>query len=51
MKWSEVFLYLVMTVCWVCGIALAKGFWMTTICVLIFPVSWVVLAQHLIGAT
>lgn len=36
-------------VSWVFGIAVAKGFWMTTACVLLAPVSWVVLASHLVG--
>lgn len=38
-----------MVVGWVCRIALVKGFWMTTLCVAVPPVAWVILAQHVMG--
>jgi hypothetical protein len=40
---------LVMVTAWVCGIALAKGFWMTAVCFVLPPVAWVLLAEHLMG--
>jgi len=50
MSWAEVFFKLVMVGGWVFGIAAAKGFWMTTLCVLFAPAAWVVLAQRLLEA-
>lgn len=49
MKMMAVFLYLLFITAWVCGVALAKGFWMTLLCAMLFPVAWVVFAQHLLG--
>lgn len=49
MNIGESILYLVIVAAWVCGIALAKGFWMTFGCVTLPPMAWVVLAQHLLG--
>lgn len=41
---------LVATVAWVSGVAVAGGFWATAGCVLIPPLSWVVLAMHIFGS-
>jgi len=49
MSAGESIVYLVIITAWVCGIAVAKGFWLTLGCVLFFPLSWVVLAEHLLG--
>lgn len=49
MSKSTNFSMLVMVTAWVCGIAVAKGFWMTAICSVLPPVAWVLLAEHLMG--
>ncbi|EXF95786.1 hypothetical protein HK44_020565 [Pseudomonas fluorescens HK44] len=41
--------WLAMVTAWVCGIALAKGFWMTVLCSVIPPVAWVLFAEHVLG--
>lgn len=38
-------LYLVLIAAWVFGVAIVKGFWMTLVCFIMPPISWVVLAQ------
>ena len=48
MKWPEVFLYTLMISAWVCGIAIAKGFWLTLGAVLLPPMAWVLLAMKLL---
>jgi hypothetical protein len=40
--------YLVLIACWVFGVALAKGFWMTALCIFVPVVSWVVVAQWIL---
>jgi uncharacterized membrane protein len=47
MSTGESIVYLVIVTAWVCGIAVAKGFWLTLGCVTFAPMAWVVLAQHL----
>ncbi|MNL72078.1 hypothetical protein D3C87_1973310 [compost metagenome] len=49
MRIGEALVYLAFVVSWVCGIAVAKGFWITVVCVVLPPVAWVLLAQHLMG--
>lgn len=44
--WPEVFFQLMMITGWVCGVAVAKGFWMMIGCVLFPPMAWVVLAMR-----
>ncbi|MBD8194390.1 hypothetical protein IFR35_23625 [Pseudomonas fluorescens] len=48
MKTGEAIVVLVSGTAWVCGMALAKGFWMTLAAV-IPPVAWVLLAEHVLG--
>ncbi|VVP63091.1 hypothetical protein PS907_00138 [Pseudomonas fluorescens] len=50
MKNGEAIVILAGGTAWVCGIALAKGFWMTAISAVLPPVAWVLLAEHLMGA-
>ena len=33
---------------WAVGVSLVKGFWMTAITAIIFPIAWVVTAQYLL---
>ena len=49
MNWPTTLLYLVMIISWVMGIAIAKGFWLTTGAIFIPPLAWVLLAQWIIG--
>lgn len=49
MRTGESIVYVTFVASWVCGIAVAKGFWVTLACVCLPPVAWVFLAQHLIG--
>lgn len=51
MNWPSAFFYLCVIVPWVCGIAASSGFWMTLASALLPPLAWVVLAQHLLGAS
>ena len=46
MKIGDALVYLAMIAAWVGGIAAAKGFWMTLGCVLVPPLSWVLLAMR-----
>lgn len=48
MKPAEAFTYFWMIITWVCGIAIAKGFWMTAACILVPPAAWVVVADYFI---
>lgn len=38
-------LYLLLIAAWAFGVAIVKGFWMTLVCFIIPPISWVVLAE------
>lgn len=49
MKTGEAMVFLLGGTAWVCGIAFAKGFWMTAVCAVLPPVAWVLLAEHLMG--
>lgn len=49
MNLAEAFTYLWMVVAWVCGIAVAKGFWITLGCVLLPPMAWIVLAERILN--
>lgn len=35
-------------VCWVAGIAVAKGFWTIVACILVPPYSWILFAKWVI---
>lgn len=45
---ATAFLYLVLIASWVGGLAVVKGFWMTIVCFIVPPISWVVLAQFIL---
>lgn len=42
------FLYLLLISAWVVGVAIVKGFWMTLVCFIAPPISWIVLAQFIL---
>lgn len=46
MRWPEAFLYTLMFGGWVCGVAVAKGFWLTLGAVFLPPMAWVLLAMR-----
>jgi len=51
MKTGDAIVFLASGTAWVCGIALAKGGWMTAVCAVLPPVAWVLLAEHLMGVS
>lgn len=48
MKWHETFLYTLMIIGWVFGIAASAGFWQTFFSFICPPYSWVVISELLI---
>ena len=42
-------IYITIIAPWICGIAVAKGFWATVGSVLFPPIAWVIFASHLLN--